>query len=165
MNAAADSSVLTKALLDKQGFAIVPHVLDTSTVVELTEALQVPLSSNSAGTRNLANTVQAVGRLAHSASVRKLIEPVLGKEARLVRSVLFKKTPAVNWQVAWHQDLSIAVQQKVEVEGFGQWSIKDGVHHVQPPTSVLENMLTVRLHLDDADEANGALRVLPGSIF
>jgi ectoine hydroxylase-related dioxygenase (phytanoyl-CoA dioxygenase family) len=28
---------------------------------------------------------------------------------------------------------------------------------------VLENMLTVRLHLDDADETNGALRVLPGT--
>ena len=28
---------------------------------------------------------------------------------------------------------------------------------------LLENMLTVRLHLDDTDESNGALQVLPGS--
>jgi ectoine hydroxylase-related dioxygenase (phytanoyl-CoA dioxygenase family) len=34
---------------------------------------------------------------------------------------------------------------------------------VQPPVEMLERMLTVRLHLDEADESNGALRVLPGS--
>lgn len=35
--------------------------------------------------------------------------------------------------------------------------------HVQPPARVLERMLTVRLHLDDCDETNGPLLVLPGS--
>ena len=50
-----------------------------------------------------------------------------------------------------------------DVEGYGPWSIKAGIQHVQPPVSVLENMLAVRVHLDDTDEANGALRVLPGS--
>jgi ectoine hydroxylase-related dioxygenase (phytanoyl-CoA dioxygenase family) len=43
------------------------------------------------------------------------------------------------------------------------WSVKEGVPHVQPPVELLEQMLTVRLHLDDCDETNGALRVLPGS--
>jgi ectoine hydroxylase-related dioxygenase (phytanoyl-CoA dioxygenase family) len=28
---------------------------------------------------------------------------------------------------------------------------------------ILENMLTVRVHLDDCDESNGPLKVLPGS--
>ena len=65
--------------------------------------------------------------------------------------------------VAWHQDLTIAVRDKVEALGFGPWSVKDGVPHVQPPVSLLENMVTVRQHLDDADESNGALKVLPGS--
>jgi ectoine hydroxylase-related dioxygenase (phytanoyl-CoA dioxygenase family) len=41
--------------------------------------------------------------------------------------------------------------------------VKDGIPHVQPPVNVLEEMLTIRLHLDDADETNGALRVTPGS--
>jgi ectoine hydroxylase-related dioxygenase (phytanoyl-CoA dioxygenase family) len=46
---------------------------------------------------------------------------------------------------------------------FGPWSEKAGVLHVQPPRDVLEQMLTVRLHLDDCDAENGPLRVLPGS--
>jgi ectoine hydroxylase-related dioxygenase (phytanoyl-CoA dioxygenase family) len=63
----------------------------------------------------------------------------------------------------WHQDLTIAVREKREAEGFGPWSFKDGVAHVQPPVRVLEQMLTLRLHLDDCDENNGPLRVLRGS--
>jgi len=49
------------------------------------------------------------------------------------------------------------------VAGFGPWTLKAGVHHVQPPVRVLETMMTLRLHLDMTDEANGALRVIPGS--
>jgi ectoine hydroxylase-related dioxygenase (phytanoyl-CoA dioxygenase family) len=59
--------------------------------------------------------------------------------------------------------VTIAVQDKVEAEGFGPWSVKADVIHVQPPASILECMLSVRLHLDDCGEENGALRVIPGS--
>jgi hypothetical protein len=80
-----------------------------------------------------------------------------------VRAILFDKTESANWQVAWHQDLTIAVQEKREVPGYGPWSVKDGVVHVQPPIALLESMVTLRLHLDDTPAANGALKVVPGS--
>ena len=35
--------------------------------------------------------------------------------------------------------------------------------HVQPPAEVLEHMVSVRFHLDDCGEENGALRDIPGS--
>lgn len=88
---------------------------------------------------------------------------MLGPDARLVRSILFNKRPEANWQVAWHQDLSIAVREHIETPGFGPWSVKEGAPHVQPPPWVLEQMLTLRLHLDAADAGNGALWVIPGS--
>ena len=59
--------------------------------------------------------------------------------------------------------MTIATRERVEHPGFGPWSVKDGIPHVQPPVELLEQMLTLRIHLDDADETNGALRVLPGS--
>lgn len=96
-------------------------------------------------------------------SVRYLVEPFLGKDCFAVRGIYFDKTPDANWKVPYHQDLSIAVKEKVETEGFGPWSEKVGVTHVQPPAEVLEKMLTIRLHLDDTDASNGALRVIPGS--
>ena len=53
--------------------------------------------------------------------------------------------------------------QRVDIAGYGPWSTKDGVPHVQPPVEILEGIVTLRLHLDDCDESNGALRVIPGS--
>ncbi len=78
-----------------------------------------------------------------------------------MRAIYFDKSPETNWRVAWHQDLTIAVQTEADISGFGPWSTKDGIPHVQPPIALLEKMLTIRLHLDDTDETNGALRVLP----
>jgi ectoine hydroxylase-related dioxygenase (phytanoyl-CoA dioxygenase family) len=101
--------------------------------------------------------------LARSQYVRSLVEPVIGAHLFVVRAIFFDKTPEANWKVAWHQDLSIAVRRRVEAEGFGAWSEKAGVVHVQPPAEILRDMLTVRLHLDASDETNGSLKVLPGS--
>jgi ectoine hydroxylase-related dioxygenase (phytanoyl-CoA dioxygenase family) len=92
-----------------------------------------------------------------------LVEPFLGGAAFPVRGILFDKIPGANWKVPWHQDLTIAVSQRIETDGFGPWSVKADVLHVQSPVHILENMLTLRLHLDDCGESNGPLKVLPGS--
>lgn len=149
--------------LDRDGFAIVPAVLSPALIAELAVDVEQLLQESPAGIRSLAAKVPSVHELARSPVVRALVEPVLGADARLVRSILFTKSTQANWQVAWHQDLAIAVQQRVEVNGFASWSVKEGVPHVQPPIDVLERMLTVRLHLDPADENNGALWVAPAS--
>jgi len=81
----------------------------------------------------------------------------------VVRAIYFDKHKNANWKVAWHQDLTIAVREQLEVEGFNAWSIKAGIPHVQPPLSILNNLLTLRVHLDHTDQNNGALRVLPGT--
>lgn len=104
-----------------------------------------------------------VRALANSERVLRIVRPCLPAEPRPVRLIYFDKSPGENWLVTWHQDLTIAVHERVEAEGFGPWSWKDGVPHVQPPVELLEKMVTLRLHLDDADASNGVLRVLSGS--
>jgi ectoine hydroxylase-related dioxygenase (phytanoyl-CoA dioxygenase family) len=89
--------------------------------------------------------------------------PCSAPEPSPLSGTLFDKTPDANWKVPWHQDLSIAVQQKIPIDGFGPWSVKAGVVHVQPPAAILETMLAVRIHLDDCNEENGPVRVIPGS--
>ena len=115
------------------------------------------------GARNLLRDWPAVASLTQSESLRELVATVLGEAAFPVRALFFDKLAGANWQVGWHQDLSIAVTERVEVPGFAGWSVKQGVTHVQPPASVLENMLTLRVHLDNCGEDNGPLRVLRGS--
>ena len=55
------------------------------------------------------------------------------------------------------------MRRRVESPGFGPWSEKEGIAHVEPPIEVLESMLTLRVHLDAADQHGGALRVIAGS--
>lgn len=161
-------------MLADAGFEIVPHVLGEGDVRSLITSLEKPLVDEQADAvrahagrqyalRDLFNLVPAVRELAASAAVLKLIEPVLGASARPVRGILFDKTPGANWKVAWHQDLSIAVREQRDAAGYGPWSVKAGVPHVQPPVGVLDSMLTVRLHLDECTADNGPLQVLPGS--
>jgi len=101
--------------------------------------------------------------LSESERLRALVHPILGHKARVVRGILFDKIEAANWKVPWHQDVTIAVSRRTEADGYGPWSKKAGVLHVQPPTEILEKMLSVRIHLDECPQHNGALRVVPGS--
>jgi ectoine hydroxylase-related dioxygenase (phytanoyl-CoA dioxygenase family) len=116
-----------------------------------------------AGVRGVIGRSRPFADIVASRFVRGVIEPILGPDAFPVRSLLFDKSPDANWDVPWHQDTTIAVERKADVQGFGPWSVKVGVPHVRPPASVLDAMLTVRLHLDDCGEANGSLLVVPGS--
>lgn len=156
----------------RDGFAVVPGVVGADVVAGLIAAVGRAETDGEAGrkrggkvyaVRDLLAQVPAVAALSRSAEVRRLVEPVLGPGAVAVRGILFDKTGGANWKVAWHQDLSIAVKDKREAEGYGPWSVKAGIPHVQPPRRVLEGMLTVRLHLDDCDADNGPLKVIPGS--
>jgi hypothetical protein len=88
---------------------------------------------------------------------------LLGAAARPVRAVLFDKTAEANWLVAWHQDRTISVAERVEVDGFGPWSRKDGVLHVAPPVAILEGMATLRIHIDPAGSDNAPLKAALGS--
>lgn len=156
---------------DRDGFTLVKNVLDAETIVHLRHALGQVESASSIrqrqnhtyAIRNLAKTVPAVQQLADSHSIASIVHSVSGGQTFLVRSLLFDKIAEANWKVAWHQDLTIAVKQRIETEGFTAWSVKAGIHHVQPPVPLLAHMLTLRIHLDDCDQLNGALQVIPCS--
>jgi ectoine hydroxylase-related dioxygenase (phytanoyl-CoA dioxygenase family) len=145
--------------LSDQGILHLPGVLTPQECQDYIAAL-APLAK--AGDRQLL-AIQAIAQLAKSARLLNIVAQYLPGKARLVRAIYFDKSPTVNWLVPWHQDLTIAVREKLDVPGYGPWSVKDGIPHVQPPTAVLEFMITLRIHLDDTDETNGALRVLPGT--
>ncbi len=113
--------------------------------------------------RNLLRLSPAIGEWARSAEVRCLVDRHLAGGGFPVRGTLFDKTAGANWLVPWHQDLTICVAARVDIPGYGPWTTKAGVLHVQPPARVLEEMLSVRIHLDDCQESNGALCVLPGT--
>jgi len=145
--------------VENHGFAIVAGVVDDAARQNLLSEIG---PCPGAGRRGLLG-LPAVAEVARSASILDLVRPHLSSDPVPVRAIYFDKSPDANWLVSWHQDLTMALRDRVEVSGYGPWSTKDGIPHVQPPVELLAQMLAVRLHLDDADGENGALRVLPGS--
>lgn len=97
------------------------------------------------------------------AALTAIAAELAGRPVRLARILAFDKTPGSNWGVQWHQDRTIAVKQRADVPGFGPWSVKAGTPHVEPPQALLEQMFTLRLHIDDCGPENGPLKVVPGS--
>jgi hypothetical protein len=150
--------------LELFGFAIVDRLVPDSDLVELRDEVDELLAAapGGGGVRNVLGKSAKLYKLATAGAPARLAEEFLGP-ARPIKLTVFDKTPEANWKVPWHQDLTIAVTHRLEVEGFGPWSVKDGVPHVQPPVSILGNILAIRLHLDDTPPTNGALRVLPGT--
>jgi hypothetical protein len=150
--------------VEVDGFSMVAGLLSESVVEELIRFLEesVSVEGRRGGLRNLLD-LPTMRDLAESSPIRGEIEAVLGRTARVVRGILFDKTEDANWKVPWHQDVTIAVSRRVDAEGFGPWSMKAGVLHVQPPAAVLERMVSIRLHLDDCPKENGALRVISRS--
>ncbi len=80
-----------------------------------------------------------------------------------VRLLIFNKTQDMNWMVPWHQDRVIAVRERHDVEGFTNWSRKNGTWHVEPPLVFLKEMIFARVHLDDTDVDNGCHEIACGS--
>ena len=96
-------------------------------------------------------------------NLKNLLEHLLGDKYFIVKSIYFDKPQSSNWYVSYHQDLTISVDKKLELEGFGFWTTKQNQFAVQPPLDILQSVVTVRIHLDDTDEKNGALKVVPKS--
>lgn len=124
------------------------------------EADGVAIEAGSACVRHLRDRSDIFRKLSLKAKIYDLLP---GQDLRPVRSILFDKTHSENWPVAWHQDLTICTESEAPCEGYGPWSIKEGIPHVQPPLELLKAMVTVRIHLDPTDSNNGALMVIPGS--
>ena len=145
--------------LEADGFTIVANSIPQAVRDNIMAAISSPAGSRQRGL--LANP--EIGCLARSPTILNHLRPHFEEDPLPVRAIFFDKCSDKNWFVAWHQDVTLAVRERAEVPGFGPWTVKDGIPHVHAPAEILRQMLTVRIHLDDADETNGALRVIPGS--
>lgn len=162
--------------IDEQGFALIPQVLAQTSAEELAQRLTTSLQAEqhtgrplaSRGTvyaaRNPLEVIPDVTDLWRASPLGPLLAQVLGPEFGLVRGLFFDKPPGRSWWLPWHKDLTIAVKNNQLLSThFTRPTLKAGVPHVIAPVELLERMLMIRIHLDEVTEANGPLRVIPGS--
>jgi ectoine hydroxylase-related dioxygenase (phytanoyl-CoA dioxygenase family) len=150
-------------MLNDQGFEIIPGVLGPNAVASLGHAIQgSSLPRSRAGMRK-AMELREVVALATDPTLVQFAKQALGQDAIPFRATLFDKSSDSNWLVAWHQDTALPLRKKHEAPGWGPWSVKEGVVCAHAPASALEQILAIRVHLDDSRADNGPLRVLPGT--
>lgn len=113
--------------------------------------------------RQFLKELPEVMNLVFNIRLREFISTLFGPDYFVVKSIYFDKPENSNWYVAYHQDLTISVDKRLDIPGFGPWTVKQNQFAVQPPLDVLENNFTIRIHLDDTDAVNGALRIVNGS--
>ncbi len=111
----------------------------------------------------LAALVAIADLLATTGPIGRIAAAHIGVTAQPVRAILLDKNADANWSLALHQDRTIAVRARRQVAGFGPWTVKAGIPHVEPPHEITARMATLRVHLDDVDGGNAPLLILPGS--
>ena len=145
------------------GYGIYHHVFacsDMSVVVgSLTTAV---VERTKAGARHVLS-VPAVCALANDPRLLDIARRFVGKTPIPFRATLFDKSPRSNWLVVWHQDTALPLRERIDAAGWGPWSTKTGVLYAHAPASALEQVVALRVCLDDSTSANGPLRVVPGS--
>ena len=173
MNLSLETATSWRECFLRDGFATIDGLLSHEQVAELIEVTRTCSSAprdgvlerggEVYGVRDLIWRVPEILRLAQSPPILEIAQAILGPAAFVVRGLFFDKTLSTNWNLPWHQDLTIAVRDRRDVAGFGPWTRKAGIPHVHAPDDLLDRMVTVRLHLDDCGPHNGPMRVLPGS--
>lgn len=152
-----------RAEFDGSGFAILPDVFSHNEINRLLQQLDMLSPKRSrAGVRH-ALGVAPVTELARHPAMMDLAFGVLGSNAFPYRATLFDKSQVANWLVVWHQDTALPLQSRQTLHGWGPWSVKEGVNYAHAPAAALQQVLAVRVSLDNSNRENGPLRVLPGT--
>jgi ectoine hydroxylase-related dioxygenase (phytanoyl-CoA dioxygenase family) len=153
------------------GFAMIDQVYSESEIDQLSHLISVADHSNKTfrktddlfAIRQFLKEISQATQIIFNEKLITLINSAFGNGYFVTKSIYFDKPPKSNWFVAYHQDLTISVKEKCDIAGYGQWTTKHNQFAVQPPTNILENNFTIRIHLDDTTKENGALKVVPGS--
>lgn len=144
---------------DYQGYEHLEAVLPMEQVTRLRDALAETPLEQKAGEKSADKIFPIVQELVSDPNLMRIAESYLSGIVSIVQVKLFESTPAK----AWHQERCVVVNQKVDIADWGPWHEQDGVCTVQPPIEVLDNMVTLRLQLDAANEESGYLQIIPRS--
>ena len=154
--------------LTREGFAVTNFIYNQKELDEVAEILQGYKDKNPGMNRSLYAIRDLFHKLPDLKELLfnhklKAILCTIDAKLFLCKAMFFDKPAQSNWYVTWHQDITINVKEKIETKGYTGWTRKGAVYGVSPPEEVLHNIVTLRIHLDDTNQENGALKVLPGS--
>ena len=81
----------------------------------------------------------------------------------IISCIIFDKNQDKNWRVPFHRDEFFCFDSKIESQSYSEWCVKEGRTYGKPSAKVLGQIVSLRIAIDDNDENNGPLRIIPGS--
>lgn len=160
--------------INNEGFSIINNVYTTNEVEKLISLIEnVTKNDFNVSTFRKSQDLFAIRQfhkeipetldLIFNQNLKEIIKSNFGTGYFITKSIYFDKPEKSNWFVAYHQDLTISVNKKIDVENFENWTVKQNQYAVQPPKEILENNFTIRIHIDKTTKDNGALKVINNS--
>ena len=160
--------------LSSDGYYIIEGALTVAQCDHLLTQIETAFQINQASIRSSRGTVYAARNLidhldnltslVQSTGLSNHLKEAIGDDCGLVRVLYFDKPSDRSWSLPFHKDLTIAVKDNsLPTENFSKPTRKSGVDHIEASEDILQNMLTLRIHLDTVTTANGPLQVIPGS--
>jgi len=162
---------INKDELENLGYSITPKIYDDYEIEQIISCIKNSQKNRSTflktkdlfAIRQLINTIPELKKHLFNNNLIKLLLNISDTSYFLTKAIYFDKPKKSNWFVAYHQDLSISVDKKINLKNYVNWTYKKEQYGVQPPTKILEDTITIRIHLDDTNKNNGALKVIPKS--
>ncbi|KRB56316.1 phytanoyl-CoA dioxygenase family protein [Flavobacterium sp. Root186] len=160
--------------INNEGFAIINNVFTENEIEKLISLIENVTENDSENVtfrksqdlfaiRQFHKEVPDTLNFIFNQNLKNIIETNFGKGYFITKSIYFDKPEKSNWFVAYHQDLTISVDKKIETENFENWTVKHNQFAVQPPKEILEDNFTIRIHIDTTTKDNGALKVINNS--
>ena len=157
--------------INSEGFAIIDNVYSENEIEKIISEIEKVTESESENStfrksedlfaiRQFHKEIPETLNFIFNQNLREIIKLNFGENYFITKSIYFDKPEKSNWFVAYHQDLTISVDKKVEIENYENWTTKQNQFAVQPPKEILEQNFTIRIHIDKTTKENGALKVL-----
>jgi len=154
---------MAAAAFASEGYAVLPGLISADHCDTLISLLaDLADLAEGAGSRDLLER-DGCRKLAQMLSEHTALAGLLPAGHRAIQCTFFDKSADRNWLVALHQDLSVPVAARVADAGLTGWSVKQEQTFVHAPRPLLNDLVAVRLHLDDCGPDDGPLRVVPAT--
>ena len=151
-----------KEELDVLGYSLTDVVLSKKEIRLLGAAIK-KYSSNFSVRQLVKKVPQVLAIILKNPSFTELFQTICGTDYFLSKAIYFNKQNRSNWFVGYHQDISIGVEKKIIANGYAHWTRKKDLLGVIPPVTILESIVTFRIHLDNVNDNNGALKIIEKS--
>ena len=154
-----DGVALVRAALSEAALAALWSMLEPETAVGAVRAGE----REAYGARGLLLSRPRLGETLAELSLDRIAAEVLGVPGFAIDAMFFDKHGDVNWAVPAHQDVVVPVPVGAGADAARHIRCRHGVRYGEPAALVLQELVALRVHFDDALASNGGLSLATGS--